>query len=377
MSRLSATAKLLPTSRNWPKVEMSTVPESPQVNRPLVSSFANCRITAVVSCVPSSIKANDSFISKFGDGVDQVTKMTGVKERRVVDEHQTTSDLCVAAATHLLSKATCHPDEIEALIFVSQTPDYRLPASACELQDRLKLPKNIAAFDVNLGCSGYTYGLWLASSLIASGAVKKVLLLVGDTISKIADEDDRSTAMLFGDCGTATLIEFDADQNNITFVLGTDGSGARNLIVPRGGFRDVSGTDPRNNNRPDRLFMEGGEIFNFTIKAVPNLVETLRQAALCDGRDFDFYLFHQANSFMIQHLSKKAKVSATKVPINIDRFGNTSSATIPLLIVTECRDAVLSSEGSFLGMFGFGVGYSWAACAAQFKDLQCADLVYA
>lgn len=356
---------------------MSTLLETQQGDAPLVSSFQNCRITAVVSCVPSKIKKNDSFTEKFGDSVEQVSKMTGVLERRIVDKKQTTSDLCLIAADHLFSKISYARDDIDALIFVSQTPDYRLPASACELQDRLGLSKNIAAFDVNLGCSGYTYGLWLASSLIASRAVKKVLLLVGDTISKIADEEDRSTAMLFGDCGTATLIESCAGEEQMTFVLGTDGSGSRNLIVPKGGFKDVSGDDDRNKNRPDALFMEGSEIFNFTLKAVPKLVNSLRESALAEGVDFDYYLFHQANAFMIKHLSKKAKVSPEKVPINIDRFGNTSSATIPLLIVTECREAVLSQTGSLLGMFGFGVGYSWAGCAARFKGLACADLVVA
>jgi 3-oxoacyl-[acyl-carrier-protein] synthase III len=237
------------------------------------------------------------------------------------------------------------------------------------------LPISVAAFDVNLGCSGYPYGLWLAAMMIEVGAANNVLILVGDTISKIVSDDDRSTAMLFGDCGSATLVERCEGHNPMTFVLGTDGSGAQNLIVPKGGFRNNADSDQRNLNPSDKLFMEGGEIFNFTLKAVPALVDALRSAALKDGECFDYYLFHQANTFMIKHLAKKAKVPPEMVPMNIDRFGNTSSATIPLLVVTECRDAVMSDEGKIFGLFGFGVGYSWGACATNMSSLTCADLV--
>jgi 3-oxoacyl-[acyl-carrier-protein] synthase III len=347
------------------------------VNVPLVSTLRGCRIASLACAVPSEIRTNDAFGERFGEGAQQVTKMTGVMERRISGKSQTTADLCFAAAEHLFAKTKLPRQQINALIFVTQTPDYRLPATACELQDRLGLSKNIAAFDVNLGCSGYTYGLWLAASLMSGGGISKVLLLVGDTISKIAADDDRSTAMLFGDCGTATIVELSDNSDDMNFVLGTDGGGSRNLIVPRGGFRDVSGEDGRNQNPPETLFMEGSEIFNFTLKAVPALVSALRNAALLDAEDFDIYLFHQANAFMIKHLAKKAKIALEKAPINIDRFGNTSSATIPLLIATKCSEAVQGAKGVHAGMFGFGVGYSWAGCATRLRNLDCADLVIA
>jgi 3-oxoacyl-[acyl-carrier-protein] synthase III len=338
-------------------------------------TFGRARIAGVACCVPQTILENAPFAERFGDAAEQVTKMTGVMERRITSPDVTTADLCEAAALHLLAVQAIDKANIDALIFVSQTPDYRLPATACELQHKLGLSTHVAAFDVNLGCSGYPYALWLAGMMIETGAAQNVLVLVGDTISKIVAEDDRSTAMLFGDCGSATLVECSTISNPMTFVLGTDGSGAQNLIVPEGGFRTNANPDPRNQNAPDKLFMEGGEIFNFTLKAVPALVNALREAALKADEDFDHYLFHQANAFMIKHLAKKAKVPPGRAPINIDRFGNTSSATIPLLIVTECRDAVMSDEGASLGLFGFGVGYSWAACAAKLSGLQCADLV--
>ena len=342
---------------------------------PLTCKIPNVRIAGLTCSVPDDVRTNSHFAERFGDGVDQVTKMTGILERRIAQSFVTTSDLCHHAATHLLDKMSIDRSEIGGLIFVSQTPDYRLPATACELQTRLSLSQNVAAFDVNLGCSGYTYGLWLASCLIASGSVDKILLLVGDTISKIVAEDDRATAMLFGDCGTATLIERDDTSEPMSFVLGTDGRGAHNLIVPEGAFRCAGDRDERNHNPSDKLFMEGTEIFNFTLKAVPALVSELKNLALQPEADFDFYLFHQANSFMIKHLAKKAKIPSDKVPINIDSFGNTSSATIPLLLVTKCRDTILSSDGGHFGMFGFGVGYSWAGCASKLQQLGCADLV--
>lgn len=333
------------------------------------------RIASLACCVPENVRNNVWFSERFGDGVEQVTKMTGVLERRIAPQDVTTADLCEVAALHLFAKQSIEKSQIDALIFVSQTPDYRLPATACELQHKLGLPTTVAAFDVNLGCSGYPYGLWLAAMMIEVGAAANVLILVGDTISKIVSDDDRSTAMLFGDCGSATLVERCDGDNPMTFVLGTDGSGAQNLIVPKGGFKTNIKADERNQNPPEKLFMEGGEIFNFTLKAVPALVEALRSAALSDGQSFDYFLFHQANTFMIKHLAKKAKIPLEMVPMNIDQFGNTSSATIPLLIVTECRDAVMSDEGKSFGMFGFGVGYSWGACSTQISGLSCADLV--
>lgn len=342
---------------------------------PLTCKIPNVRIAGITCSVPADVQTNSHFTARFGDGVEHVTKMTGILERRIAPDSITTSDLCHHAAIHLLDKMNVDRSEIGAVIFVSQTPDYRLPATACELQARLNLSQNVAAFDVNLGCSGYTYGLWLAASLIASGSVDKILLLVGDTISKIVAEDDRATAMLFGDCGTATLVERSDASEPMSFVLGTDGRGARNLIVPDGAFRGVGYQDERNQNPSDKLFMEGTEIFNFTLKAVPELVSKLKNLALQPETDFDFYLFHQANSFMIKHLAKKAKIPSDKAPINIDSFGNTSSATIPLLLVTKCRDTILSTDGGHFGMFGFGVGYSWAGCASKLQHLGCADLV--
>lgn len=339
------------------------------------STVRGVRIGGVVACVPARVVTNADLAKKFGDAVAQVTKMTGVEERHIAADGVTTADLCAAAAEALIERGGIDRASIGALIFITQTPDHRLPATACLLQDRLGLGIGIAAFDVNLGCSAYPYGLWLASLMIASGGRKRVLLLVGDTISKIVHGEDRATALLFGDCGTATLVEGADETSAATFVLGTDGSGGRNLIVPKGGFRADPQPDPRNPNPDDTLFMEGGEIFNFTLAAVPKLIESLVAASAVERDAYDLFLFHQANAFMIRHLAKKAKLPPEKVPINIGRFGNTSSATIPLLLATDCRDRITGGESAMLAMLGFGVGYSWAGCAMRVGPLAVADLV--
>lgn len=336
-------------------------------------TLAGSKIAGVVSCVPAQTVDNARFYEQFGDKAHDIEKMIGVRERRWTGHDQTTADLCQRAAETLLKRLEWEAASVDALIFVTQTPDYRLPATACALQARLGLGTNVIALDVNLGCSGYPYGLWLAMATIASGTARRVLLLVGDTISKTVDPEDRSTAMLFGDAGTATAIEADA-ESEARFILGTDGRGERQLIIAEGAYRAApehaaDATGPRS----DVLYMDGGAIFNFTLATVPPLVAATLEAG--GGMDaFDAFLFHQANAFMLRHLAKKSKLPADKVPINIDRFGNTSSATIPLLMTSELADR-LRTERAKLGMFGFGVGFSWASADVSVGPLSCVETV--
>jgi 3-oxoacyl-[acyl-carrier-protein] synthase III len=342
-----------------------------------LAKTSGSRIAGVVSCVPRRIISNDHFVPAFGDKVEEVSKMTGVRQRRWAAEGETTADLCQTAASTLLAKLGWESETVDGVIFVSQTPDYRLPATACALQDRLGLQPGAIAFDVNLGCSGYPYGLWLAMMAIQTGAARRILLLVGDTISKVVDPGDRSTAMLFGDAGTATALESsdDGEPSNAHFILGTDGRGERNLIVPRGGYRTGFEDDESFAGRNlDALYMDGGEIFNFTLKSVPPLIEATIAAAQGSMEDYDAFLLHQANAFMIKHLSKKAKLPAEKVPMNIDRYGNTSSATIPLLMTSELAP-LLRTQRARLGLFGFGVGYSWASASIDVGPLACVETI--
>jgi 3-oxoacyl-[acyl-carrier-protein] synthase-3 len=340
-----------------------------------VAHTSGSRIAGVVSCVPSRRIENEHFIDRFGDKVHDVVKMTGVKTRHWVENGVTTSDLCAAAAERLLDQMGWERNSVDGIIFVSQTPDYRLPATSCILQNRLGLRAGILAFDISLGCSGYPYSLWMAMMMMQTGAAKRILLAVGDTSSIMNDGDDRGTALLFGDAGTVTAVEATTPGSDpATFILGTDGAGADNLIVAEGAFRKREATGKLEGRQLDKLFMDGGEVFNFTLKAVPGLVRDTMAAAGNGVDDYDVFLLHQANAFMIRHLAKKAKLPPEKVPINIDRYGNTSSATLPLLMSTDVAHDLMTGDRQ-VAMFGFGVGYSWASASMRVGPLDCCETI--
>lgn len=330
---------------------------------------AHLGVRGVVCALPRTEIDNSSYVERFGaDGVADVTKMIGVQTRRRAAAGQTTADLCLAAADTLLDDLGWARDSVDAVIFISQTPDYVLPATACALHGRLGLHPGCVAFDINLGCSAYAYGLWLAAKMLDGQAIGRVLLLVGDTISKTVDDNDRATALLFGDAGSATALEFDACAGPAHFILGSDGSGERHLMMAASAARPYDGADPRLAGRdPSRLYMDGGEIFNFTLRSIPPLVADLLQLAGRSREQVDAYLFHQANTFMLKHLIKKAKLPADRAPINMDRYGNTSSASIPLLLTERLGAA---AHGQTVAMFGFGVGYSWAAALLTLSTLR-------
>ncbi|AJK44693.1 ketoacyl-ACP synthase III [Burkholderia plantarii] len=364
------------------------------MNAPLASvgrelRSGGARIAGVVSCVPARELANDVFVERFGEaGVRDVVKMIGVERRRVAAAGETAGDLCRAAGAHLLRGLGWRADGVDAVLFVSQTPDYRLPGTAFVLQAAWGLPAASIALDINLGCSGYPQALWLGMNLIRSGAARRVLLAVGDTISKLVDPDDRATALLFGDAGTVTALEADPEAEDAVFVIGSDGAGVPNLIVPGGGCREsvVAATpagmpeaapeaDPRLAGRSRaHLFMDGGEIFNFTLRRIPPLVARTLELAGHGVPDHDAFLFHQANLFMLKHLAKKAGLPGERVPVNLTTYGNTSCASIPLLMTTELREA-LATRRQRLAMFGFGVGYSWASASLVAGPLAVVDTI--
>lgn len=349
--------------------------QSPKSERRIFVNGA--RLAGVVSCVPSQKIDNNHFSSLFGDSsVNEVVKMIGVQSRRWVSAETTTVDLCRKAGERLLAGLNWSPDSIDAIIFVSQTPDYRLPASACVLQGELGFSSSCIAFDVNLGCSGYPYAVWLGMSMIQSGAAKRVLLAVGDTISKLVDPNDRATAMLFGDAGSMTALEEDDPGTRANFVLGTDGKGAKNLVVPRGASREnaLLGDARLEKRNPDCLYMDGGEIFNFTLRSIPPLINDLLYQASKEVGEYDAFLFHQANLFMLRHIAKKAKLPPEIVPLNIEEYGNTSCTSIPLLLTTRLCETLLIKELQ-VAIFGFGVGYSWGAASLKIGPLQCVETI--
>jgi 3-oxoacyl-[acyl-carrier-protein] synthase-3 len=341
----------------------------------LAVKLESVSVKGVVCAVPKQEVPNRAFHEQFGEAaVAEIVKMIGVHSRRQAREDQTTADLCQSSAEVLLNDLGWSKDSVDALIFVTQTPDYRLPATACALQGRLQLGKACIAFDVNLGCSGYVYGLWLAAKLLDGKSVKRVLLLVGETPSKTLDPNDRATAMLFGDAGSATALEFDEHAKSSYFILGTDGTGERHLMIPQGAYKKFENDDPRLGNLdPSCLFMDGAEVFNFTLKSVPPLVVDLLAFSGYEREQVDAFLFHQANEFMLKHIAKKAKLPPEKTPINIGSFGNTSSASIPLLLVD--RVPTLASIPNTIAMIGFGVGYSWSAALMEINAMKANKII--
>jgi 3-oxoacyl-[acyl-carrier-protein] synthase-3 len=270
----------------------------------------------------------------------------------------------------LFSHLRWERESIEALIFVSETFDYTVPATACCLQARLRLPSTCAAFDVALGCSGYVYGLWIASSLMMAGC-KRVLLLAGETTTKIISPLDRAAVPLFGDAGTATALERE-DGHMFHFEMGTDGRGFGHLIMPASGYRTPRTSQtcvrtPReggNIRSEEDVCMNGPEIFTFTLREVPPLVSRTLSRAGWTKEETDMFVMHQANRFMLNHLAKKMAIPYAKMPIALDEFGNTSSASIPLAI-NHCLRQALSEKKLRLLLAGFGVGLSWGAVALE------------
>ena len=341
------------------------------------------RIRGVASAVPDRIITSADEAAVFGETeMEKIASTTGIRERRVAPEGICTSDLCVAAADTLFERTGIARDSIDAIILVTQTPDYVLPATACSLHGRLGLATGCAAFDVNLGCSGYTYGLWMAAHLIAGGGGSRVLLLAGEIATRRVNPLDRSARPLFGDAGTATIVEADPTASEIRFVFGTDGSGQNDLYIPAGGFRlpdaaaagDARIGDDGNPRRLVDLHMDGSAVFVFTLdRVVPLIREAIRDASWATG-DVDVAVFHQANEFMLKHIARAVKLPWEKVPCSLGRFGNTSSASIPLTMTTAlARDGAIPAAKVLLA--GFGVGLSWCSATLAAGEICAPPLV--
>jgi 3-oxoacyl-[acyl-carrier-protein] synthase-3 len=342
----------------------------------------NVKISGIAATVPKNEIDNLSY-----DWVPEKERLlfiqtTGVKKRRVADSDICTSDMCHVAAEKLLSELNWKKNEIDILIFVSQSADYYCPSTSVLLQDRLGLSKSTMAFDINLGCSGYVYGLSVISSLLASGAMKKGLLLVGDKSSYSLNPRDKTTFPLFGDAGTATALEFSSGQS-IPFHLQSDGSGKDAIIIPGGGTREPFNytllteeeQEPGIIRHRCNLHLNGMDVFNFSLKEVKPNIETLLQFAEREISSVDFVIMHQANLFMNEAVRKKLKVEKEKVPISIDKFGNTSSASIPLTMVSEISDSLKKGKVKSL-LSGFGVGFSWGSALIETENIAVPELIY-
>lgn len=337
--------------------------------------FKNVRIAGISAGVPKHKVCNLDIkdISADYDSAAFV-ETTGVLERRL-DEALTTSDLCVAAAEKLLCDLGWEKSEIEGVIFVSQTTDYYLPATACIVQDRLGLSKECFAEDIVLGCSGWVYGLSSLVSLMANGNIKKALLMAGDAKRHVETNDP-----LFGFAGTVTALEYAEGSAGFQFHFGTDGSGFDAIIIPDGGSRNQvtensfkdEVIDGKHYNRMQTR-MKGMDVFSFGISTAPKSVKKLAEHFGFDYLDADFYVFHQANMKMNNMIAKKLKLPVEKVPSCMYHFGNTSSASIPLTIVTQLKGKC-EDNAKFI-CCGFGVGLSWGTVAFETSNIVISDLV--
>jgi 3-oxoacyl-[acyl-carrier-protein] synthase-3 len=336
----------------------------------------SAQITAIATHVPDTVLTNDELAAVFPSWTsDKIFEKTGILERRVAGVDETAGDLAAAAAAALFDRLPEARARVDFLIFCSQAPDYILPTTACVLQDRLGLATQIGALDINLGCSGFVYGLSLACGLIAGGMAKSVLLLTADTYSKYINHGDKSVRTLFGDGAAATLIEADTTGRAAIgpFVFGTDGSGAKDLIVRAGGFRTPRSTttgmardDGAGNVRAeDDLFMHGGNVMNFSLREVPRAVGELLALTGTTLDDHDAVVFHQANKFMLDALQRKLGLPASKVPRRYEAIGNTVSSTIPF-VLEEALAQGACSQGRSMLLIGFGVGLSWAGARIRF-----------
>lgn len=327
--------------------------------------ISDVQIQGIACAVPDRLVDNLSYSDRFGaENVEKFIAMTGVRKRYVAGDRQCASDLCATAAEKLLDALQWERSSIEAVILVTQSPDYRIPPTACVLQERLGFSEDCLAFDINLGCSGFVYGVWLAATLIAGSHLNRVLLLAGDISNHNLSPDDRSVAMIFGDGGSATALERQAGKK-ISYCLHTRGKGFRNLIIPAGCLRNRHDyrEEPYLNEdgvmRSDLdLYMNGTELFNFTISEIPKSLNEFKKYLNLPETAIDYYFLHQANLFMIKNIARKIGVSMSQIPVSIEEFGNTSVESIPITIV-HCLAGQKMMKPLNVILSGFGVGLSW------------------
>jgi 3-oxoacyl-[acyl-carrier-protein] synthase-3 len=345
-------------------------------------SITQVSISGLSACVPKQVAANQDYPWLNERERNLLIKTTGIANRRIAPPEVCASDLCFEAAQKLLEALHWEKEDIQILIFVSQTPDYQTPATAIILQERLGLPKSCLAFDINLGCSAYIYGLSVVGSLLANMRGKKGLLLVGDALSKVISEKDKSVAPLFSDAGTATALSWDNQAAPMYFNLQSDGNGYQAIIIKDGGGRNPFTHQSFQHNealngiiRSDsQMALNGTEVFNFGLREVAPNVEALMTHTNQKVSDIDYFVFHQANKLMNDRIKNKLQLPDEKVPYSLYDYGNTSSATIPLTMVTQLQTQI-SHEPLTLLLSGFGVGLSWGSALVQTKPIVCLPII--
>ena len=349
-----------------------------------ILTYTNVGITALSACVPKQIIDNYHYDLDIWpeEEVRKVVNKVGVFERRFADDKTCASDLCFAAAEKLFSDNCIDRSEIDLLVFLSQTPDYRMPATSILLQDRLGLPMSTMAFDISLGCSGFINALCIVYSMLQNRGFHKALLLDGETRSRVYSRKDRRSAFIFGDAGVAALIERDEKFGKSHFSLNSDGSRGNLIMIPGGGYRNMSSeetlkeriVDEYGNIRTDENgYMNGADVFNFVIVEVPKDIKRLMVSSGEDIHTMDYYVFHQANEFINNHIAKKLKLDRNRIPWTIHKYGNTSSVSVPLTIVSELKNKMSGNKKLMLS--AFGVGMAWATAIIPFVDCRIGDII--
>ena len=346
-------------------------------------TYENIGILGMAGAVPKNVINNYEYTEHFSaEEVKKVVDKVGIKERRFAEPGTCSSDLCFAAAEKLFDDLDIDKTEIDLLIFVSQTPDYKMPATSIMLQHRLGLSKSTIAFDISIGCSGFVYGLSTVYSYMQNAGLRKALLLDGETRSRVYSPKDRKTAFLFGDAGVAAIIEKDEKYGLSHFSLNSNGALEHLIKVDAGASRNPSTVetlkerivDEHGNIRHDEHgHMDGREVFNFVIKEIPKDFRNTLNVAEKSIEEIDYFVFHQANDFMNNYLMKKLKLPPTKVPTTIHKFGNTSSVSIPITIVSELKSKLDEKKTLFLS--GFGVGMSWASAVLNVQNCAISEIV--
>lgn len=345
----------------------------------------NVEIKGISACVPQHVEDNrNSKIIGSNEDIEKFIESTAILKRHTVsDSGLCSSDLCVKAAQDLIKELGWSLDEIDALVFVTQTPDYQLPATSSILQDRLGLSNECFSIQISLGCSGWVYGLSTLSALLSTGSMKKGLLLVGDTVTMTKSPLDKSTYPLFGDAGTATAIEYKEVADGIKFHTGTDGSGYKSIIIEDGGYRNPFSYDSLEvKERESGIFrnnlqshLNGTDVFVFGITKAPKSIKALVEKYNISIESIDYLLLHQANKMMNDKIRKKVGVEESKVPYSLSEYGNTSSCSIPLTIVSQLREEVKEKNKKYLAC-GFGVGLSWGTAYFETENLCCPPISF-
>lgn len=353
------------------------------------TKFNNVKISGLTTVVANNRKSIDGEVNLYGGDlkqIERVKKTIGLNERCVVDNETTSLDLCAQAFQKLIIGMNLAPEDVDGLIFVTQTPDYFLPSNSSVIHGKFALSKNCACLDLNQGCSGYVYGLWMAHMMVSSGTCNKVVLLAGDSMSRAVNPRDRASFPLFGDSGTATLIERAQESTTTFFDLHTDGRGFESIIIPAGGFRKPCSDETKvefeedgNFRSEENLAMHGGKVFNFAMKEVPKAVDDILSFSGKTTEEIDYIVFHQANKFVIENITKRLKKhDLTNVVIPSDtvgKFGNQGPSSIPTTL-SDALPVIISNSKKQLLLCGFGVGLSWASVILELDRIYCPKVYF-